>query len=59
MEKLHLSQLRRKFPETLEGKQVVCLHIPDDYEFMQPEVIDELQGKLALHIELPDGFPRA
>ena len=44
-------------PEALDGKQVVCLHIPDDYEFMQPELIDELAGRLALHIELPDGFP--
>ncbi len=28
MEKRHLSLLRRKFPEALEGKEVVTLHIP-------------------------------
>ncbi len=54
MEKSHLSRLQRKFPEALRGKQVVTLHIPDDYEFMQPELLDELRGKLGPHIQLPD-----
>jgi len=30
-------------PEALEGKRVVTLFIPDDYEFMQPELLDELR----------------
>jgi predicted protein tyrosine phosphatase len=54
MEKSHLSQMRRKFPEAMEGKSVVTLLIPDDYEYMQPELIDELQAKVAGHIDLPD-----
>jgi predicted protein tyrosine phosphatase len=53
MEKSQLSQLRRKFPEAMQGKQAVCLHIPDEYDFMQPELIDELQSKLAPYITLP------
>ena len=54
MEKAHVSQLRRKFPEAMQEKRVVCLHIPDEYEFMQPELIDELRAKVALHIALPE-----
>lgn len=54
MEKDHLSQLRRKFPEALRGRRVVCLRVPDDYEFMQPELLDELRAALAEHVELPD-----
>ncbi len=54
MEKSHLSRLRQKFPEALEGKQTVTLLIPDDYEFMQPELIDELYAKVSRHIPLPD-----
>ena len=54
MEKSHLNRLRRKFPEALQGKRVVCLHIPDDYEFMQPELIDGLRAKLAAHVMLPE-----
>jgi predicted protein tyrosine phosphatase len=54
MEKSHLSQMRRKFPEAMQGKQVVTLLIPDDYQYMQPELIDELLAKVAGHIDLPD-----
>jgi predicted protein tyrosine phosphatase len=53
MEKSHLNRLRQKFPEALAGKQVICLHIPDDFEFMQAELIDELRAKLAPHVTLP------
>src|SRR5438067_2010258 len=54
MEKSHLNRLRRKFPEALRGKRVVCLHIPDEYEFMQPDLLDELHGKLAPYVTLPE-----
>ncbi len=50
MEKSHLNRLRRKFPEALADKRVIALHIPDDYAFMQPELIDELQAKLAQYV---------
>ena len=53
MEKSHLAKLRARFPESLEGRRVITLHIPDEYEFMQPELLDELRAKLAPHIELP------
>ena len=53
MEKSHLSRLRSKFPDALQEKRAICLHIPDDYEFMQPELVDEIMGKLSDHIDLP------
>ena len=54
MEKSHLAKLRARFPEALAGKKVVTLHIPDDYDFMQPELVDELRARLAPHVELPE-----
>jgi predicted protein tyrosine phosphatase len=54
MEKAHLSQLQEKFSKELEGKTVVSLHIPDDYVFMQPELVDELRSKLAEYVTVPD-----
>src|SRR5688572_22130859 len=54
MEKAHLNKLRAKFPEAMLGKQVVNLLIPDDYTFMQPELIDELTAKVADHVPLPE-----
>ena len=50
MEKSHLNRLREKYPQALQEKQIVSLHIPDDYEFMQPELIDELRAKVSQHI---------
>ena len=52
MEKSHLNRLRRKFPEALQGKRVICLHIPDEFEFMQMELIDDLRAKLAPYVTL-------
>ena len=52
MEKSHLNKLRERFGDLLSEKEVITLHIPDDYEFMQPELIDELQTKVAEHLGL-------
>lgn len=54
MEKSHLNRIRRKFPEALQGKRVICLGIPDEYDFMDPELIEELRGKLGPYVLLPD-----
>jgi predicted protein tyrosine phosphatase len=55
MEKSHLNRLREKFGAALDGKRVIALHIPDEYQFMQPELIDELKIKVGPHIELHGG----
>jgi predicted protein tyrosine phosphatase len=54
MEKSHLNRISRKFPEALRGKRIVTLHIPDEYQFMQRELLDELRGKLGPYVTLPD-----
>ena len=50
MEKKHLRRLQDKFPEAIAGKKIVCLHIPDDYEFMQPELVDLLEAGVAPYL---------
>jgi predicted protein tyrosine phosphatase len=54
MEESHVNRLRRKFPEALQGKRIVCLRIPDEYGFMQPDLIEELRAKLGPYVVLPD-----
>ena len=49
MEKSHLNRLQQDFPGALDGKRIIALHIPDEYQFMQPELIDELETQVALH----------
>ena len=51
MEKKHLRRLQDKFPEELTDKRVVCLNIPDDYQFMQPELITLLQAAVSPYLE--------
>jgi predicted protein tyrosine phosphatase len=51
MEKKHLRRLRENFPEALTEKPVICLNIPDDYQFMQPELITLLQAAVPPHLE--------
>jgi predicted protein tyrosine phosphatase len=50
MEKVHLNKLRGKFKKHLGGKRVVCLDIPDEYEFMDPVLVRLLQAKVPRYL---------
>lgn len=47
MEKVHRSRLSKQFQRHLNGKRIVCLDIPDDYAYMQPELVQLLEKKVA------------
>lgn len=51
MEKRHLNRLQAKFREEIVRHRVVCLYIPDDYEYMDEELISRLGDGVAPHIE--------
>ncbi len=44
MEKKHLRRIREKYANTIADKKVVCLHIGDDYEYMDEELIEILKS---------------
>jgi predicted protein tyrosine phosphatase len=50
MENAHRSRLNRKFGKSLAGKRVVVLNIPDDYDYMDPALIDLLKQRCAPYI---------
>jgi predicted protein tyrosine phosphatase len=52
MEKAHKTKLSARFKTHLAGKRVVCLGIPDNYQFMQPALVNLLRLKVTPH--LPD-----
>ncbi|MCD9025452.1 low molecular weight protein tyrosine phosphatase family protein [Cohnella silvisoli] len=54
MEKKHLRRLKDKFSNILSGKQIICLDIPDDFKFMDEELIEILKSRVSEHIELPE-----
>jgi predicted protein tyrosine phosphatase len=46
MERRLRAVLRRRFPQALAGKELVCLTVRDDYQFMQPELLAVLAERL-------------
>jgi predicted protein tyrosine phosphatase len=46
MEKSHHSKLSKNFQPWLKDKRVVCLNIPDEYEFMEPDLVEILKKKV-------------
>jgi predicted protein tyrosine phosphatase len=45
MEKYHRNKIRKDYPEIYNQKPIICLYIPDDYDFMQPELVELLKIK--------------
>ena len=52
MEKSHRQRLQMRFPDVIHEKKVISLHIPDDYEFMDQALVDELCAKLAPYVDV-------
>jgi predicted protein tyrosine phosphatase len=52
MEKIHRTRLMQKFKNHLKGKRVICLDIPDDYDFMDEELVRLLQHKVGRYLNL-------
>ena len=50
MEKRHQKLLNSRFGRQLKNKKLVCLRIPDDYEFMAPELIELLQLRVGPYL---------
>jgi len=51
MEKTHLDKLRRKFKRHLHGHgRVICLNIPDDYDYMDPVLVQLLTSKIGRYL---------
>jgi predicted protein tyrosine phosphatase len=46
MEQVHRSKLSRRFRSSLKSQRVIVLGIPDDYEFMDPELVRLLEGRV-------------
>jgi len=47
MERAQLSRLKRQFAAKLRGKKLVCLDVPDDFAFRQPELVELLSRRFA------------
>lgn len=52
MEKKHGQRINDKFKDEVTDKEIIILHIPDDYQYMDEELIDELNNKISAYIDL-------
>lgn len=50
MEKTHKKKLSAKFKSYLGKSRMICLDIPDDYEFMDAKLIQLLESKVSRYL---------
>jgi predicted protein tyrosine phosphatase len=54
MEKSHRSKLSKKFRKYLAGKRLVVLDIPDNYDYMDPSLVELVKSRCARYIPQKD-----
>lgn len=52
MEKTHRNKIQKRFRKALNGQQLLCLDIPDDYDFMDPELVRLLEERMARYLPI-------
>jgi predicted protein tyrosine phosphatase len=50
MEKAQRAKLQQRFRAQLKGKRLVCLDIPDEYDYMEPALVELLETKVPRHL---------
>jgi predicted protein tyrosine phosphatase len=51
MEKKHKERVIQKFGHEIEDRPIIILDIPDDYKFMDPELIEDIKSKVDPYLE--------
>ncbi len=51
MEKHHKEKLNEKFPEETKNAEIIFLEIPDNYKFMDKELIEEIQLSVSSYLQ--------
>jgi len=52
MEEAHSRALERMFPGHAALKRIISLDIPDEYGFLDPELVDLLNSRVTQHLQL-------
>ena len=50
MEKTHRAKLAAKFRRNLRHAKIICLDIPDEYDYMDPTLVRLLNAKVSRHL---------
>lgn len=46
MENMHREKLQKRFRNSLKGRKIICLGIPDDFSYMDPKLVAILKKKV-------------
>ncbi len=49
MEKSHKNKVAKKFQSLLKNKSLICLNIKDQYQYMEPALIQLLKQRVSQH----------
>jgi predicted protein tyrosine phosphatase len=52
MEKKHKQRMLENFPFEMENKKIIVLDIADDYQFMDEELMEDIQTKVDAYLEI-------
>ena len=52
MERSHRDKIAKKFSAQLKGKRLVTLDIPDNYDYMDPELVKLLEARVPRYVRL-------
>jgi len=50
MEQTHRNKIQKRFRSLLNGKRIICLDIPDEYDFMDPDLVRLLGNRMARYL---------
>jgi predicted protein tyrosine phosphatase len=50
MERRHRTKVQSRYRAALKNKRVICLDIPDEFEFMDPMLVRILEARVARHL---------
>jgi protein-tyrosine phosphatase len=51
MEKKHKQRMSENFPAETKDKRIITLNIPDEFKYMDPELIEEIKSKVDDYIK--------
>lgn len=50
MEKRQRNKIREKYEDIYRQKKIICLYIPDQYDFMDPSLVSLLKERMAPYL---------
>lgn len=52
MERRQRNVIHKRFRDVYEGARIICLYIPDEYDYMDPTLVHLLSARVAQHLPI-------